>query len=53
MSQWEKRVEVFRRTDSKFWLLQTFTNDEIVELQSIDLKISVAIIYEGVDLSQT
>ena len=53
VSQWEKRVEVFRRTDSKFWLLQNFTNDEIVDLQSIDLKISVSMIYESVDLSQT
>lgn len=52
VSQWEKRVEVFRRTDNRFWLLQTFTNDEIFELQSIDLKISVSMIYEGVDLSQ-
>jgi len=53
VSQWEQRVEVFRRTDNKFWLLQTFTQDQIIELQSINLQIPVSTIYEGVDLSQS
>lgn len=48
VSQWEQRVEVFRR-DRKFWLLQTYTTDEIVELQSISIEIPIAAIYEGVD----
>ncbi len=52
ISQWEQRVEVFRRTDSTLWLLQTFTNDQIIELQSINLQIPVSTIYEGVDLTQ-
>jgi Uma2 family endonuclease len=52
ISQWEQRVELFRRTDSKLWLLQTFTNDEIIELQSINLQIPISMIYDGVDLSQ-
>jgi Uma2 family endonuclease len=51
VSQWEKRVEVFRRTDRQFWLLQTLTDDDIIELQSINLSIPVTAIYEGVDLS--
>ena len=49
ISQWEQRVEVFRRRDRKFWLLQTYTTDEIVELQSINIEIPIAAIYEGVD----
>jgi Uma2 family endonuclease len=53
ISQWEQRVEVFRRTNSNLWLLQNFTQGQVVELQSIDLQISVSTIYEGVDLSQT
>ena len=52
VSQWEKRVEVFRRTDNRFWLLQTYINDEIVKLQSIDGEIPLYLIYEGVDLTQ-
>jgi Uma2 family endonuclease len=49
VSQWEQRVEVFRRRDRKFWLLQTYTTDEIVELESIDIEIPITAIYEGVD----
>jgi Uma2 family endonuclease len=48
VSQWEQRVEVFRR-DRQFWLLQTYTADEVVELQSINVEIPIAAIYEGVD----
>jgi Uma2 family endonuclease len=51
ISQWEQRVEVFRRSD-KFWVLQTYTTGEIIELQSINLQISVEDIYEDVDLSE-
>ena len=51
VNQEEKRVEVFRRTDRQFWLLQTLTDDDIIELQSINLSIPVTAIYEGVDLS--
>jgi Uma2 family endonuclease len=49
VSQWEQRVEVFRRRDRKLWLLQTYTTDEAVELQSINIEIPIAAIYEGVD----
>ena len=49
ISQWEQRVEVFRR-NAKFWLLQTYTAGESVELQSINLQISMDTIYEDVAL---
>lgn len=49
ISQWEQRVEVFRRSE-KFWVLQTYTTGESVELQSINLQISMDAIYEDVDL---
>ena len=52
ISQWEQRVEVFRRTDRKFWLLQTYTAGESIELQSINLQISMDAIYEDVALSE-
>lgn len=51
VSQWKQRVEVFRRRDRKFWLLETYTSDETVELQSINLEIPIAAIYESVDLN--
>ncbi len=50
VSQWEQRVEVFRRRDRKFWLLQTYTTGETIEFQSINIEIPIAAIYEGVDL---
>ena len=49
ISQWEQRVEVFRRSE-KFWVLQTYTVGELIELQSINLQISIDAIYEDVDL---
>jgi Uma2 family endonuclease len=51
ISQWEQRVEVFRR-NGKFWLLQTYTAGELIELQSINLQISMDAIYEDVALSE-
>jgi Uma2 family endonuclease len=51
VNQEEKRVEVFRRTDLQYWLLQTLTGDDIIELQSINLSIPVTAIYEDVELS--
>ena len=51
VSQWEQRVEVFRRRDRNLWLLQTYATDETIELESINIKIPITGIYEGVDLS--
>ena len=51
ISQQEQRVEVFRRRDRKFWLLQTYTEGDSIELQSINLTIPIAAIYEDIDLS--
>ena len=42
-------MEVFRRSE-KFWVLQTYTSGELIELQSINLQISIDAIYEDVDL---
>jgi Uma2 family endonuclease len=50
VSQWEQRIEVFRRRDRQLWLLQTYTTGETVELQSINMNIPIAAIYENVDL---
>ena len=49
ISQWEQRVEVFRRSE-KFWVLQTYTVGELIEFQSINLQIPIDAIYEDVDL---
>jgi Uma2 family endonuclease len=53
VNQWESRIEVFRRTDRKFWLLQTYTEGELIELQSINLTIPMSAIYEDVDFSES
>ena len=52
ISQWEQRVEVFRRSE-KFWVLQTYTSGELIELQSINLQISIDAIYEDVNLLES
>jgi Uma2 family endonuclease len=49
ISQWEKRVEIFRRSE-RFWVLQTYTAGELIELQSINLQIFIDAIYEEVNL---
>jgi Uma2 family endonuclease len=53
VNQQEQRIEVFRRTDRKFWLLQTYTAGELIELQSINLQISIDAIYEDVNLLES
>ena len=53
VNQQEQRIEVFRRTDRKFWLLQTYTAGELIELQSINLQISIDAIYEDIDLLES
>ncbi|OYQ63529.1 hypothetical protein B9G53_16540 [Pseudanabaena sp. SR411] len=52
ISQWEQRVEIFRRSE-KFWVLQTYTTGELIELQSINLQISIDAIYEDVNLLES
>lgn len=53
VNQQEQRIEVFRRTDRKFWLLQTYTVGELIELQSINLQIPIDAIYEDVNLLES
>jgi Uma2 family endonuclease len=49
ISQSAQRIEVFRRYNSKLWLLQTYTTGETIQLQSINLEIPIAEIYAGID----
>jgi Uma2 family endonuclease len=51
VSQSEPRVEIFRRRDGKLWLLQTYTAEETMQLQSLNLEIPITEIYAGVDFS--
>ena len=50
--QWEQRVEIFRRSE-RFWVLQTYTKGELIELQSINLQIFIDAIYEDVNLLES
>ena len=51
ISQIEPRIEVFRRSDRKFWILQTYTAGEDLELQSINLTIPLSSIYEDIEFT--
>ncbi len=52
VSQSEIMVEVYARIDnSQIWKYQTFENlDEIIEFERLGFSISIATIYEGIDL---
>ncbi|MEI6329875.1 MAG: Uma2 family endonuclease [Pseudanabaena sp. ELA645] len=49
INQQEQRIEVFRRSDRKFWILQTYTAGEDVELKTINLTIPISSIYEDIE----
>ncbi|PZU94921.1 MAG: hypothetical protein DCE90_13965 [Pseudanabaena sp.] len=49
ISQIEPRIEVFRRSDRKFWILQTYIAGEDLELQTINLTIPLSSIYEDIE----
>jgi Uma2 family endonuclease len=51
VSQWEKRVEVFRRQPEGKWLLTVFTGDAICRLDSIHCDIPMNDIYDRVTLT--
>jgi Uma2 family endonuclease len=48
VSQTEKKVEVYRRGDRSEWNLETFDQDDIVELQSVGLQLPLSEIYKQV-----
>lgn len=45
----ERRIEVFRRNASGFWVLHPVALDETLELPSIDFRCPVAEIFEGLE----
>jgi Uma2 family endonuclease len=51
VAQEERRVEVFRKTDSGDWELQVLSGDDTVILASLDLTVPLATIYReaGID----
>lgn len=49
INQQEQRIEVFRRSDRKFWILQTYTAGEAVELKTINLTVPISSIYEDIE----
>ena len=49
-----QRVEIFRRNPEGFWVLQTYTpTEETLELQSINLTISLRELYEDLEIPQS
>lgn len=50
VSQGLRRVELYRRGPDVGWTFLTFERDEVVELTSVNLKLSLATVYEEADV---
>jgi Uma2 family endonuclease len=50
--QSEVKVEVYRKVYQNNWLLEVLTQDSILKLQSVNVEITMAEIYEDVELEQ-
>ncbi len=50
VSQTEKKIEIYRRGDRGNWNLETLYSDDILELQSVGLQLSLSEIYDEVGL---
>jgi Uma2 family endonuclease len=50
VSQWEERIEVFRRQPEGKWLLTVFEGDAVCRLESIDCQIALSDVYRNVTL---
>lgn len=49
VEQSKMRVEVYRKVSQNNWLLETLTQDSILKLQSVNVEITMAEIYEDVE----
>jgi Uma2 family endonuclease len=50
VSQTEMKVEIYRRDSAGKWSIKTLTDNDSLELQSIDLTIPLSIVYEDVEI---
>ncbi|WP_414621950.1 Uma2 family endonuclease [Calothrix sp. CCY 0018] len=50
--QLEVKIEVYRKVYQNNWLLETLTKDSILKLQSVNVEITMAEIYEDVEFEQ-
>ncbi|NJM17897.1 MAG: Uma2 family endonuclease [Richelia sp. RM2_1_2] len=50
--QSEMKVELYRKFYQNNWFMQTLTQDNILQLQSVDVEITMAEIYEDVELGK-
>ena len=50
--QSEAKIEVYRKVYQNNWLLETLTKDSILKLQSVNVEITMAEIYEDVEFEQ-
>ncbi|MDV3353207.1 Uma2 family endonuclease [Leptothoe sp. LEGE 181152] len=53
VSQAQKQVEVFRKNESGLWVLHPFGKDDEVKLMSVDIRFSMASLYEDVEFVAT
>lgn len=53
VSQTEIKVEIYRKVYREQWFLQTLTKDDTLKLESVDVEITMAEIYEDVEFQST
>ncbi|MFG6099802.1 Uma2 family endonuclease [Leptolyngbyaceae cyanobacterium CCMR0082] len=53
VSQAQQQVEVFRKNESGLWVLHPFGKDDEVKLMSVDIRFSMASLYEDVEFVAT
>ena len=53
VSQTEVKVEIYRKIDRDKWLLQILTQDDTLKLESVDIEITMAEVYEDVKFEFT
>jgi Uma2 family endonuclease len=53
VSQTQQQVEVFRKNEAGLWVLHPFGEGDEVELQTVDLRVAIASLYEDVEFTGT
>lgn len=53
VSQTQRQVEIFRKNESGLWVLYPFGEDDEVNLMSLDMRFSMASLYEDVEFVAT
>lgn len=53
VSQTQQQVEVFRKNEAGLWVLHPFGEGDEVELETVDLSVAIASLYEDIEFTGT